>query len=76
MMSCFSIRTGYSSFRSASAWNSLQDLLVEQKMVGLNLNEQISEVDLEGNRTNDEVEVFQQLLFSIFSNINLEPRRK
>ena len=41
-MSCFSMRIGYSSSRPVSAWNSLQDLLAEQRMPSLNLDEQIS----------------------------------
>uniref|UniRef100_A0A1I8BYQ3 HEAT repeat-containing protein 1 n=1 Tax=Meloidogyne hapla TaxID=6305 RepID=A0A1I8BYQ3_MELHA len=51
-MSCFSIRTGCSSSRPTSAWNSLQDLLAEQQMLGLNLDEQI---DDDGEQTSETI---------------------
>lgn len=35
------MRTGYSSSRPASTWNSLQDLLFEQQLSGLNLDNNV-----------------------------------
>nr|CAD2182855.1 unnamed protein product [Meloidogyne enterolobii] len=55
-MSCFSMRTGYSLSRPASAWNSLQDLLAEQKMLGLNLDEQASDEPEQSKGTVDDAE--------------------
>ncbi|CAK5087622.1 unnamed protein product [Meloidogyne enterolobii] len=55
-MSCFSMRTGYSLSRPASAWNSLQDLLAEQKMLGLNLDEQASDEPEQIRTTVDDTE--------------------
>uniref|UniRef100_A0A914KTC5 Uncharacterized protein n=1 Tax=Meloidogyne incognita TaxID=6306 RepID=A0A914KTC5_MELIC len=55
-MSCFSMRTGYSLSRPASAWNSLQDLLAEQKMLGLNLDEQASDEPEQSGTTVDDAE--------------------
>uniref|UniRef100_A0A915LG95 HEAT repeat-containing protein 1 n=1 Tax=Meloidogyne javanica TaxID=6303 RepID=A0A915LG95_MELJA len=55
-MSCFSMRTGYSLSRPASAWNSLQDLLAEQKMLGLNLDEQTSDIVEKSVSTVDDTE--------------------
>ena len=50
------MRTGYSLSRPASAWNSLQDLLAEQKMLGLNLDEQASDEPEQSGTTVDDAE--------------------
>ena len=60
------MRTGYSLSRPASAWNSLHDLLAEQKMFGLNLDEQASDVPEQSRTTVDDTEENYQKIDEVF----------